>query len=396
MSKLTFSLLLLLLSTVNFSQTTPKNNSLKFVFQERVIDTIPFGSSKSFESKLVNTSNKDVEFSVICHKNHKSKILYKSSIIANDTFVINWESLNFNKRTTNIYLEIKYNDNGEYHETKNHKSISQSIGTIYVKPIKYNNTKTIDLGNISLDSIIKKKFTIKPEGINYIEIKKQKLFPIYWKNTTLDERSINCHFLEEKINFTIELQNIWGNKGQFIKKYKFRFKEPVEDYILTVTGNFTGKIKDTTLFNLLGKSYYKRTYKFIYRNNLLDTFYIPSEKDLLDNNIKGAIIKFDSLIANYGVINKGDNGVRYFTFTNIGNEPLIISAAKSSCGCLVASWPREPILPRGKGRIKAVYSTYRIGKINKSITVLSNAINGNIKVLRIKGEVLHPKTEEDN
>jgi hypothetical protein len=364
---------------------------LKFDFHERTIDTVSFGGSKSFEAKLINTSDKDIEFLIICNKNYKSEKLYKNLILANDTLVINWESLNFNKRITSIELEIKYNENGKYHETKNHKSIYQSIGTVYVELIKYDNTKTINLGDINLNSIIKREYTIRPEGINYIEIKKQRLYSIYWESTALDERNINCSFSEEEIKFSIELQNIWGNKGQFIKKYKFRFKEPLEDYILTVTGNFTGQIKDTTLFEILEKPYYKRIYKLIYKNNLLDTLYIPSEKELIENNVEGPIIKFDSLIANYGVINKGGNGTRYFTFTNIGDKPLVISIAKSSCGCLVASWPREPILPGGKGRIKATYSTYRIGKINKSITIYSNAINGNRKTLRIKGEVLHPK-----
>ena len=391
MSKFTFSLLLLLFSTNNFSQITPIKNSLKFIFQKKIIDSVPFGSSKSFESKLVNTSNKEIEFLIICNKNYNAETLYKSFIAANDTLIINWESLNFNKRITSVELEIKYNENGEYNETKNHKSIYQPIGTVYVELIKYDNTKTINLGDINLNSIIKREYTIRPEGINYIEIKKQRLNSIYWKSRTLDERNINCSFSEEKIKFSIELQNIWGNKGQFIKKYRFRFREPIEDYILTVTGNFTGKIKDTTLFEVLEKPYHKRIYKLIYRNNLLDSLYIPSEKELIENNVEGPIIKFDSLIANYGVVNKGGNGTRYFTFTNIGDKPLVITAAKSSCGCLVASWPREPILPGGKGRIKATYATNRIGRINKSITIYSNAINGNRKTLRIKGEVLPPK-----
>ena len=103
-------------------------------------------------------------------------------------------------------------------------------------------------------------------------------------------------------------------------------------------------------------------------------------------NPNAAVITFDKVIHDYGVINKGDNGKCEFRFTNTGKEPLILSRPRSNCGCTVPSWPREPILPGKSEEITVVYDTKRFGPINKSVTVFSNAKN-NAVVLRIKGTV---------
>jgi len=47
-------------------------------------------------------------------------------------------------------------------------------------------------------------------------------------------------------------------------------------------------------------------------------------------NLNGPEITFDKMVHNYGTITKGGNGNCEFTFTNTGNEPLILSNARSS------------------------------------------------------------------
>ena len=123
---------------------------------------------------------------------------------------------------------------------------------------------------------------------------------------------------------------------------------------------------------------------------------------------QGAEISFDKSTHDYGQIEKSANGECIFVFTNTGNQPLKISNAKGSCGCTVPQWPREEIAPGASGEIKVRYDTKRVGVINKSVTIQSNAMNsdnitrakkdadGNIiggtSVIRIKGEVKAPKT----
>ncbi|MDB3907138.1 DUF1573 domain-containing protein, partial [Crocinitomicaceae bacterium] len=96
-------------------------------------------------------------------------------------------------------------------------------------------------------------------------------------------------------------------------------------------------------------------------------------------------IHFDSL-ALHKFVDKSGDGNFEFWFENDGDEPLIITQYKTSCGCLVASWPREPIEPGESSVIKVKYDTKRIGPINKSITVKTNAISNPI-ILRVKGYV---------
>ena len=104
----------------------------------------------------------------------------------------------------------------------------------------------------------------------------------------------------------------------------------------------------------------------------------------------GPKIEFKEETINYGEVEKGkDDGIRVFEFTNTGDQPLIIKNAKSSCGCTVPEWPKEPIAPGGNGKIKVQYNM-NPGPISKTITIESNAVNkpNGMVPLRIKGTVI--------
>lgn len=104
----------------------------------------------------------------------------------------------------------------------------------------------------------------------------------------------------------------------------------------------------------------------------------------------GPVISVDKDSHDYGEIEKGGDPYCEFTITNKGNEPLIISNAKGSCGCTVPEWSKEPILPGESSVMRVKYDTKRVGPINKSVTITSNASNEPTKVLRIRGKVLAP------
>ncbi|BAV95000.1 hypothetical protein JBKA6_0987 [Ichthyobacterium seriolicida] len=97
----------------------------------------------------------------------------------------------------------------------------------------------------------------------------------------------------------------------------------------------------------------------------------------------------------YGTIDKGASGVRYFNFTNKGSSPLIISDVKSSCGCTVPTPSKEPVMPGKSGKIEVSYDTHRIGVFNKHLTVISNSQDRDKIFLNIKGEVLAPKEGDE-
>lgn len=102
---------------------------------------------------------------------------------------------------------------------------------------------------------------------------------------------------------------------------------------------------------------------------------------------KVAKIEFKTNVIDYGTIEKGADGLRIFEFTNTGEAPLIITKVKSTCGCTVPSWSKEPIMPGKSGEIQVKYDTNRVNPIRKTITVTSNADTPNV-ALKIKGLVV--------
>lgn len=109
----------------------------------------------------------------------------------------------------------------------------------------------------------------------------------------------------------------------------------------------------------------------------------------------GPQMSIDKDVHDYGTIKKGANGTCEFTITNTGNAPLIISRAKGSCGCTVPEWPKEPIMPGTSAVMSVKYDTKRVGPINKSVTISSNATNAETKVVRIAGTVIESESTSD-
>jgi len=108
----------------------------------------------------------------------------------------------------------------------------------------------------------------------------------------------------------------------------------------------------------------------------------------------GAKIEFETETIDYGTIENGADGNREFKFTNTGNAPLVITKATGSCGCTVPTWPKEAIAPGESSVIKVHYATERTGAFNKSVTLISNAVNKPTEVLHIKGTVKPKPVEE--
>lgn len=92
----------------------------------------------------------------------------------------------------------------------------------------------------------------------------------------------------------------------------------------------------------------------------------------MTSNLYAQEITFETQKINYGTITQGANGERYFSFTNTGAIPLIIQNAQKSCGCTIPTWPKEPILPGEKSKIKVKYDTNRLGNFTKYVTITSN------------------------
>jgi len=103
-------------------------------------------------------------------------------------------------------------------------------------------------------------------------------------------------------------------------------------------------------------------------------------------------IKFDKTLHDFGDIAFGSDGIFEFVFTNTGNEPLVLSNVRSSCGCTIPEWPKEPVNAGEKSKIKVHYNTKLVGRFTKKISVYCSGSETPV-VLTIKGNVLAADSE---
>ena len=89
-----------------------------------------------------------------------------------------------------------------------------------------------------------------------------------------------------------------------------------------------------------------------------------------------AEFKFDQITINVGTFPASSPVKKaVFTFTNVGNAPLVINEVIASCGCTIPKYDRRPIAPGQKGSIEITYNGQGkfTGHFKKSITIKSNA-----------------------
>ncbi len=103
-----------------------------------------------------------------------------------------------------------------------------------------------------------------------------------------------------------------------------------------------------------------------------------------DNSL--AMVSWENEVYDFGTIAQGTPVSYEFSFTNSGEQPLIITNVKASCGCTATNYPKEPVNPGESASITATYNAKSAGSFNKTLTVYTNTEDA-VKVLRIKGVV---------
>jgi hypothetical protein len=113
----------------------------------------------------------------------------------------------------------------------------------------------------------------------------------------------------------------------------------------------------------------------------------PVSSDNSVDTVNVAKMTFEEEVYDFGEVNQGDVVEHVFKFTNTGKIPLLISTARSTCGCTVPEWPKELIDPGEGGEIKVKFDTR--GKANdqqKPVTIRANTYPMTNKVM-LKGFV---------
>ncbi|PUZ30489.1 Protein of unknown function [Chitinophaga costaii] len=100
-----------------------------------------------------------------------------------------------------------------------------------------------------------------------------------------------------------------------------------------------------------------------------------------------ALVKFKTESINFGKTTLNKPVSVDFEFTNISKQPVLVEAARASCGCTTPKWTTEPILPGKTGKVTANYSANSVGNQTKTIWVKFKGVDQD-KELKLNGEVL--------
>ncbi len=112
---------------------------------------------------------------------------------------------------------------------------------------------------------------------------------------------------------------------------------------------------------------------------------LAADRDTQAKNLP--VMSFENREHDFGTIQSGAAQETIFKFTNTGNAPLIITDAKSSCGCTVPEYPKNtPIAPGETGELLVKFNGSGQNQVIKTITVTANT-EKNTEILRIKAFV---------
>lgn len=121
--------------------------------------------------------------------------------------------------------------------------------------------------------------------------------------------------------------------------------------------------------------------------NLSDLVHNPVRPDGTIDSSYLPILTLKDSVFEFGTVTEGDILKKEFAFTNTGTAPLLITEAKSTCGCTVPEWPRGAILPDSSGVITVKFNTlHRTGSQLKEVTIFANTFP-NQTIVRLKGIV---------
>lgn len=94
-----------------------------------------------------------------------------------------------------------------------------------------------------------------------------------------------------------------------------------------------------------------------------------------DGKEKEAKFDFKETDWDFGTLTQGEIVEHSFKFTNVGNEPLVISSVRASCGCTVPDYSREPIKPGKTGVIKVSFdSNNKSNAVTNDVTITANTV----------------------
>ena len=101
---------------------------------------------------------------------------------------------------------------------------------------------------------------------------------------------------------------------------------------------------------------------------------------------KFPVMTFTETEFDFGEIAQGTNVEHVFTFQNTGEAPLVIVDAKSSCGCTVPEYTKDPVAPGETGEMLVKFNGSGKNQVSKTVTITANTQAGK-ETIKIKAFV---------
>ncbi len=103
----------------------------------------------------------------------------------------------------------------------------------------------------------------------------------------------------------------------------------------------------------------------------------------------GALLYLPETQYNFGQVKEGNVVSHTFKLVNNGQSELEVKDIKTSCGCTAAMLSSSKLKPGESGTLKIDLDTKnRVGRMSRTITIVSNDVEQENKVLTIYAEVL--------
>ncbi len=117
---------------------------------------------------------------------------------------------------------------------------------------------------------------------------------------------------------------------------------------------------------------------------------MPVSDDGVRDTVNVARMDFAETTFGFGTTKAGSVIEHEFTFTNSGRVPLLITDTRSTCGCTVADFPRNPVPPGETGAISVRFDTQnKNGHQQKPISIIANTFPAET-TLFVSG-IVHPE-----
>ena len=101
---------------------------------------------------------------------------------------------------------------------------------------------------------------------------------------------------------------------------------------------------------------------------------------------KAPVMTFAETEFDFGTIDQGSLQEHVFKFTNTGDADLIIVDAKSSCGCTVPTFTKDPVAPGAEGEMLVKFNGSGKNQVSKTVTITANTAAGK-ETIKIKAFV---------